>query len=200
MSGVDAQGTGGPEEAPPPAEGTARARVVAGWSGRLFEDFTVGDVYYHPFAKTVTEVDNQWFTLLTQNVAKTHVDANFAAQTEFGRPLVNSTFILALVTGQSTIDLSMNVFANLGWDLVRMPHPVFEGDTIYSRSKVLSIRASESRLNLGLVTVATEGFNQNGVIVISYRRTFMVYRQGHLPSLSMAYPDESSLPAVESSR
>lgn len=182
------------------SDAPAQHRVVAGWSGRLFEDFTVGDVYYHPFGKTVTEADNQWFTLLTQNVAKTHVDANFAANTEFGKPLVNSTFILALVTGQSTIDLSMNVFANLGWDEVRMPHPVYEGDTIYSRSKVLNLRGSGSRPALGLVTVATEGFNQHGAVVISYRRTFMVYRQGHLPSVESARPDESSLPAVESAR
>lgn len=179
---------------------TPETREVPGWSGRLLEDFTVGDLYYHPFGKTVTEADNQWFTLLTQNVAKTHVDANFAAQTEFGKPLVNSTFILALVTGQSTIDLSMNVFANLGWDQVRMPHPVYEGDTIYSRSKVLNIRESASRPNLGLVTVATEGFNQNGAIVISYRRTFMVYKRGHLPTVTSARPDESSLPAVEVDR
>ena len=182
------------------AQAEATSRVVPGWSGRLFEDFTVGDVYYHPFGKTVTEADNQWFTLLTQNVAKTHVDANFAAHTEFGKPLVNSTFILALVTGQSTIDLSMNVFANLGWDEVRMPHPVYEGDTIYSRSKVLSIRESGSRPSVGLVTVATEGFNQDGAIVISYRRTFMVYRQGHLPSVAAARPDESSLPSAEATR
>ena len=172
------------------------ARLVPGWSGRLFEDFEPGDVYYHPFGKTVTEADNQWFTLLTQNVAKTHVDAHFAAQTEFGRPLVNSTFLLALVTGQSTIDLSMNVFANLGWDEVRMPSPVFEGDTIYSRSKVLSVRGSSSRPNLGLVTVATEGFNQDSVIVITYRRTFMVYRRGHLPEVSASRPDPASLPPV----
>ncbi len=174
-----------------------QSREVPGWTGRLFEDFTVGDVYYHPFGKTVTEADNQWFTLVTQNVAKTHVDSNFAAGTEFGRPLVNSTFTLALVTGQSTIDLSMNVFANMGWDEVRMPAPVFEGDTIYSRSKVLAVRESKSRPNLGLVTVATEGYNQDGVVVISYRRTFMVYRQGHLPSVAAARPDEASLPAVE---
>ena len=182
------------------SNGSAYSRVVPGWSGRLLEDFTVGDVYYHPFGKTVTEADNQWFTLLTQNVAKTHVDSNFASQTEFGKPLVNSTFILALVTGQSTIDLSMNVFANLGWDQVRMPHPVYQGDTIYSRSKVLNIRESGSRPNLGLVTVATEGFNQDGVIVISYRRTFMVYKQGHLPTAGSNRPDEASLPAAEVTR
>ncbi|NVN00058.1 MaoC family dehydratase [Arthrobacter sp. SDTb3-6] len=172
-------------------------RIVEGWTGRLFEDFAVGDIYYHPFGKTVTQADNQQFTLMTQNVAKTHVDANFAKGTEFGLPLVNSTFTLALVTGQSTIDLSMNVFANMGWDEVRMPHPVYEGDTIYSRSKVLSVRGSASRPHLGLVTVATEGFNEGGAIVISYRRTFMVYRRGHLPSVASSRPDESSLPAVE---
>jgi acyl dehydratase len=172
------------------------SRVVPGWSGRLFEDFAVGDLYYHPFSKTVTQADNQWFTLLTQNVSRTHVDAAFAAGTEFGRPLVNSTFTLALVTGQSTIDLSMNVFANLGWDEVRMPHPVFEGDTLSSRSKVLATRPSQSRAAVGLVTVATEGFNQDGTVVIAYRRTFLVYRTGHLPPVGAVRPDESSLPPV----
>jgi len=178
------------------ADARSATRVVPGWSGRLFEDFAIGDVYYHPFGKTVTEADNQWFTLMTQNVAKTHVDRNFAEHTEFGRPLVNSTLTLALVTGQSTIDLSMNVFANMGWDKVRMPKPVFEGDTIYSRSKVLAIRESSSRPNLGLVTVATEGFNQAGVVVITYERTFMVYRRGFLPEAAVNRPDESTLPTV----
>ena len=180
---------------PTPASNN-ESREVEGWTGRLFEDFSVGDLYYHPFGKTVTAADNQWFTLVTQNVAKTHVDSNFAKGTEFKLPLVNSTFTLALVTGQSTIDLSMNVFANMGWDEVRMPNPVYEGDTIYSRSKVLAVRASASRPNLGLVTVASEGYNQDGVIVISYRRTFMVYRKGHLPTVTSSRPDESSLPAV----
>ncbi len=161
---------------------------VPGWTGRLFEDFTEGDVYYHPFGKTVTEADNHAFTLMTQNVAKIHVDRNFAAASEFGRPLVNSTLTLALVTGQSTIDLSMNVFANLGWDEVRLPAPVFEGDTIYSRSTVLEVRPSGSRPSVGLVSVATEGFNQDGTIVIRYRRTFMVYRRGHLPPVTDSRP------------
>jgi itaconyl-CoA hydratase len=161
---------------------------VPGWTGRLFEDFTKGDVYYHPFGKTVTEADNHAFTLMTQNVAKIHVDRNFAVASEFGRPLVNSTLTLALVTGQSTIDLSMNVFANLGWDEVRLPAPVFEGDTIYSRSTVLEVRPSGSRPSVGLVSVATEGFNQDGTIVIGYRRTFMVYRRGHLPPVTDSRP------------
>lgn len=185
------------EEVHAAAKSGHEGNVVQGWTGRLFEDLTVGEIYYHPFGKTITEMDNQWFTLLTQNVAKTHVDRHFAAGTAFGKPLVNSTFTLALVTGQSTIDLSMNVFANIGWDDVRMPSPVFEGDTIYSRSKVLTARPSKSRPTLGVVEVATEGFNQDGTIVISYRRTFMVYRRGHLPSVQSARPDESSLPASD---
>jgi acyl dehydratase len=174
------------------------SRVVEGWTGRLFEDFAIGDIYYHPFGKTVTEGDNQMFTLMTQNVSKTHVDRNYAAGTSYKLPLVNSTFTLALVTGQSTMDLSMNVFANLGWDDVRMPAPVYEGDTIYSRSKVLDLRESASRPTMGVVTVATEGFNQDGTIVVSFKRSFMIYKQGHLPSVAGSRPDESSLPEVAS--
>jgi itaconyl-CoA hydratase len=184
--------TSGPDDTA--RSSTNQDRVVRGWEGRAFEDFEVGDIYEHPFGKTVTDTDNQWLTLITQNVAKTHVDHHFARDTEFGRPLINSTFVLALVVGQSTIDLSMNVFANLGWDEVRMPNPVFDGDTIYSRSKVLSTRLSASRPTLGLVTVATEGFNQDGVIVMSYRRTFMIYRRGHVPDGHRPRPSTSSLP------
>lgn len=172
------------------------SQVVEGWTGRVFEDFHLGDIYYHPFGKTVTDFDNQQFTLMTQNVAKLHVDRHYAESTEFGRPLVNSTFILALVTGQSTIDLSMNVFANLGWDDVKLSAPVFDGDTIYSRSKVLAKRESGSRPNMGLVTVATEGYNQRAEIVISYRRTFMIYKRGFVPVGPAVAPPESSLPTI----
>lgn len=168
-------------------------REVPGWTGRYFEDFAVGDIYTHPMGRTLTPVDSRWFTLLTQNVAKTHLDVEFALQTEYQKPLVNSTFILALVTGQSTIDLSFNVYANLGWDEVRMPAPVFEDDTIYSRSIVLELRESKSKPIVGIVTVATEGFNQDGTIVITYRRSFMVYRRGNGPSLGSSRPDLSSL-------
>jgi len=129
----------------------------------------------------VLSVDNSWFTLLTQNVNAIHFDHAYAAKTEFGKPLVDSTFTLALVTGQSTIDLSVNVMANLGWDEVRLPNPVFEGDTIYSRSEVLEARESKSRPNVGIVRVKTTGVNQDGVIVIEFFRTFMVYKRGHVP-------------------
>ena len=122
-----------------------------GWRGRFFEDFEVGDVYEHPSGRTVTTTDNMWFTLLTQNTAPIHVDHAYAAKTEFGRPLVDSTFTVALVTGQSVTDVSQNVFANLGWDEVRLPAPVFEGDTIYSKSEVLEKRGSRSRPGVGIV-------------------------------------------------
>ena len=154
-----------------------------GWRGRSFEDFEVGDVYEHPLGRTVTQTDNAWFTLLTQNTAPVHFDHQYASQTEFGRPLVNSAFTIALVTGQSVSDISQNVMANLGWDEVRLPHPLFEGDTVYSTSEVIATRESQSRPNVGIVTVRTTGFNQDGVPVIMFRRTVMVYRRGQGPSI-----------------
>jgi itaconyl-CoA hydratase len=152
-----------------------------GWKGRFFEDFEIGDVYEHPLGRTITSADNIWFTLLTQNTAPIHFDHHYASQTEFGKPLVNSALTLALATGQSVTDISQNVMANLGWDEVRLPNPVFEGDTIYSRSEVLECRDSMSRKNVGIVTVRTTGSNQRGTEVISFRRTVMVYRRGHAP-------------------
>lgn len=162
-----------------------------GWRGRFYEDFEVGDVYAHPLGRTVLSVDNSWFTLLTQNTAPIHFDHHYAAQTEFGRPLVDSTFTLALVTGQSVSDISQNVFANLGWDEVRLPHPVFEGDTIYSQSEVLETRESQSRPNVGIVTVRTTGYNQDGVAVITFKRTLMVYKRGQAPQIPRLTPKQS---------
>nr|WP_290587143.1 MaoC family dehydratase [Alicyclobacillus sp.] len=155
--------------------------VKPGWTGRFYEDFEIGDVYPHALGRTVTQTDNIWFTLLTQNTNPIHFDAEYARQTEFGRPLVDSTFTLALVTGQSVADVSQNVMANLGWDEVRLPNPVFEGDTVYSYSEVLEKRESRSRPNVGIVKVRTVGYNQRGQVVISFVRTFMVYKRGQGP-------------------
>jgi acyl dehydratase len=157
--------------------------LIESWRGRFFEDFTVGDVYQHALGRTVTQTDNAWFTLLTQNTAPLHVDHHYAAQTEFGRPLVNSTFTIALVTGQTVSDISQNVMANLGWDEVRLPNPLFEGDTVYSTSEVLETRSSQSRPNAGIVTVRTTGYKQDGTPVITFRRTVMVYRRGQAPTI-----------------
>ncbi len=163
--------------------------VKEGWTGRFYEDFEVGDVYRHPLGRTVLAADNVWFTLLTQNTNAIHFDRTYAERTEFGKPLVDSTFTLALVTGQSVIDLSWNVMANLGWDKVRLPHPVFEGDTIHAQSEVLSKRESGSRPAVGIVTVKTAGFNQDGTVVIEFERAFMVYRRGRGPGAVRTAPN-----------
>ena len=158
--------------------------VKKGWTGRVFEDFEVGDVYEHPLGRTVIAADNVWFTCLTMNTNPIHFDTEYAAATEFKRPLVNSCFTLALVTGQSVTDLTVNAVANLGWDEVRLPHPLFEGDTVRSKSEVLETRESKSRPNVGIVRVKTTGMNQDGAAVIEFTRTFMIWKRGHVPGSS----------------
>ena len=147
---------------------------------RVFEDFEVGQVFRHPLGRTVTQTDNIWFTLLTVNPNPIHFDEVWAAQTEWTKPLVNSAFTLALVTGLSVGELSKNA-VNLGWDKIRLPHPVFEGDTIYAQSEVLETRVSKSRPHQGIVRFRSLGYNQDGVAVIEYERTILVYRRGHVP-------------------
>ena len=154
----------------------------AGWTGRVFEDFAVGDVYEHPLGRTITAADNVWFTCITMNTNPIHFDAEYARQTEFKRPLVNSCFTLALVTGLSVIDLTQNGVANLAWDEVRLPQPLFEGDTVYARSEVLETRESKSR-PAGIVKVKSTGVNQDGKPVIEFTRTFMVWKRGHVPAM-----------------
>ncbi len=154
--------------------------VIPGGQGRVYEDFEVGQIYQHPVGRTITQADNIWFTLLTVNNNPIHFDSHYAAQTEFKRPLVDSTFTLALVTGLSVSDISQYA-VNLGWDEVRLPHPVFEGDTLYARSEVLDKRESRSRPHMGIVRFKTTGFNQDGKVVIEFKRTVMVYRRGHVP-------------------
>jgi len=155
--------------------------IKQGWTGRVFEDFAVGDVYEHPLGRTVLAADNVWFTCITMNTNPIHFDAEYASHTEFGRPLVNSCLTLALVTGQSVTDLTVNAVANLGWDEVRLPHPLFEGDTVRSKSEVLETRESKSRPHVGIVRVKTTGMNQNGDTVIEFTRTFMIWKRGHVP-------------------
>jgi itaconyl-CoA hydratase len=155
--------------------------IKEGWTGRVFEDFEVGDIYRHPLGRTVLATDNIWFTLLTMNTNPIHFDQAYAAKTEFGRTLVDSTFTLAVVTGQSVSDISQNAMANLGWDEVRLPNPLFEGDTLYSQSEVLEKRESKSRPNVGILRFKTIGFTQEGTVVIEFKRTVMIYKRGHVP-------------------
>lgn len=147
--------------------------------GRYFEDFTIGDIYEHWPGRTVTETDNIWFTNLTMNTHPVHFDANYASQTEFGKCLVNSTLTLALIMGMSVGGTSQKAIANLGWEEVKIPAPVFVGDTLYAESEVLDKRESQSRPQQGIVRVRHIGKNQNGVVVMDIVRSFLVARSGH---------------------
>ena len=141
----------------------------------------MGDIYEHPLGRTVTQADNIWFTCLTMNTNPIHFDAEYSKKTEFKKPLVNSCFTLALVTGQSVIDLTMNGVANLGWDEVQAA-----ASAVRRRH---GVREERSARGAG-VEVAAEGrtgprqddrLNQDGTIVIEFTRTFMVWKRGHVP-------------------
>jgi|TARA_B100001750_G_C15502666_1_gene598265 acyl dehydratase len=145
--------------------------------GNYYEDFVVGEVLKHPLGRTITESDNTWFTLMTMNTNPYHFDKEYSSQSPYGKILVNSCLTLSIVTGQSVIDLSQNAFANLGWDDIKLPHPVYVGDTLYSESKITDKRESKTRKYGGIVSVSTVGYNQNGDIVISWDRKFFVYKK-----------------------
>ena len=147
--------------------------------GRYLEDFTVGDVYEHRPGRTINEADNTWFTLLTMNNHPIHLDANYAAKSEFGKPLVNSALTLAMVVGMSVSDLSYKSIANLGWDKIRLTAPVFAGDTIYAESEILAARESRSRPNQGIVTARTTGKKSDGTVFMTYERSILVPKRGH---------------------
>jgi itaconyl-CoA hydratase len=141
--------------------------------GRTYEELEVGAVYRSRFGRTVLEADNVWFTLLTLNTNPIHFDAHYAAQTEWKKPLVDSTFTLALVTGLSVVDVSEQA-VNLGWREVRLPAPVFAGDTIRAETEILEKRESKSRPGFGVVTVRSRGLNQRDEVVIDFERTVLV--------------------------
>jgi itaconyl-CoA hydratase len=140
---------------------------------RGYAEIEVGAVYRSRFGRTVLEADNVWFTLLTLNTNPIHFDAQYAATTEWERPLVDSTFTLALVTGLSVVDVSERA-VNLGWREVTLPAPVFAGDTIRAETEILSKRESRSRPGFGVVTVRTRGLNQHDVVVIDFERSVLV--------------------------
>ncbi|MEO6797107.1 MAG: MaoC family dehydratase [Candidatus Dormibacter sp.] len=156
--------------------------------GRFFEDFSVGDVYEHANGRTLTDTDNTWFTLLTCNTNEIHFNTAYAAQTEFKRPLMNSCLTLAVATGLSVEDLSRNLVANLAWDKVTLPYPVFAGDTIYAQSTVLETRPSKSRPGQGIVRVQTIGFNQDGTVVIRFERSLLVHSRQTVPKRARPSP------------
>lgn len=155
--------------------------LKTGWQGRFYDDFEVGDTYRHPLGRTITETDNIWFTLLTCNTNMTHFNADYAGRTSFEQYLVNSALTLSLVSGLSVTDISENAVANLGWDEIRLPNPVFVGDTLYAETTILDKRKSNSRPYAGVVNIHTRGFKPDETTVIEFKRTVMVYTRDGSP-------------------
>lgn len=155
----------------------ADRQLAEGWHGRFYEDFEVGDIYKHPYGRTVTETDDVWFTNITMNLNPMHFNEPYAAATEFGERLVNSAFTFALVTGMSVIDVSQNSTAALGFDNVRMHNPVFHGDTLFSESEVIHKRESESRDFAGIITTELRAFNQDNDMVMSLERSNLMLKR-----------------------
>ena len=145
-------------------------------TGLYFEDFLVGQRFDHPITRTVTEADNMLFSVMTMNPQPLHIDAAFAAQTEFKRPLVNSLFTLGLMIGLSVHETTFRTtIANLGMTDVVFPHPVFHGDTLRAESQVVGRRASKSRPGAGIVEFEHRAFNQDSTLVASCRRSAFMH-------------------------
>lgn len=159
-------------------------QIKTGWQGRFFEDFEVGDIYRVRIGRTITETDNIQFTMITNNTNQIHFNRDYAAKTEFKKPLVNSALTFSIVAGLAVADVSENGFA-LGWDWIKLPNPVFPGDTIYVETEVMETRESKSRPHQGVVTVQTRGINQDGKVVLEFQRSVMVWKKADAPSLDI---------------
>ena len=142
--------------------------------GMYYEDFEVGLIIKHEIGRTISEADNTWFTLLTMNGHQIHFNREYAKKTRFGKIVVNSCLTLSIVTGITVNTLTAKAVANLGWDKVRLPAPVFVGDTIYVESEVLEKRISKTNVENGIITVKMIGYNQDNIIIFEGNRTFLV--------------------------
>ncbi|MBD0020804.1 MULTISPECIES: MaoC family dehydratase [Gordonia] len=140
--------------------------------GVWFDDLTVGQRFEHPIRRTVTETDNVLFTAMTHNPALLHLDEEYMKGTDFGQRVVNSAFTLGLMVGISVGDTTLGTaVANLGWDEVRFPKPLFHGDTIHVESEVIDLRESRSRPDQGIVTFLHQAFNQHDELVATCKRS-----------------------------
>jgi acyl dehydratase len=157
------------------------------WRGRFYEDFDVGDVFRSRFGRTITEADNTWSALVTLNMNQIHFNAPYAERSRTGQMLVLGGFTVGLIGGLSVSDTSENAAANLGWTDVTLPKPVVVGDTLWTESEVLEKRESNSKPNVGIVTIRTRGINQRREVVLEYRRTFMVYKRD-APEVADTFP------------
>jgi acyl dehydratase len=145
--------------------------------GLYFEEFAVGQKFQHTIRRTITEADNVWFTALTHNPAALHLDAEYMKGTEFGKPIVNSCLTLAFMVGISIGDTTVGTtVANLGWDEVRFPKPLFHGDTIHVETEVLELRESKSRPDNGIVVFAHRVFNQHDELVGECKRSALMHK------------------------
>ena len=146
--------------------------------GIWFDELSVGQLFDHPIRRTVTETDNLLFSTLTHNPAQLHLDAEYMKASEYGRILVNSTFTLGLMVGVSVGDTTLGTaIANLGWDEVRFPAPVFVGDTLRIETEVVELRESKSRPGAGIVTFAHRAYNQHGTLVASCKRSGLQHKR-----------------------
>ena len=146
--------------------------------GLYFEEFTVGQTFRHGITRTITEADNVWFSALTHNPAPLHLDAEYMKGTEYGKPIVNSCLTLGFLVGISVGDTTVGTtVANLGWDEVRFPKPLFHGDTIHVETEVLEVRASKSRPDNGIVTFAHRAYNQKDELVGDCKRSALMLRK-----------------------
>jgi acyl dehydratase len=158
------------------------------WRGRFYDDLAVGDVLRSRLGRTISEADNTWFTCLTMNTNQAHFNAAYAETTRFGRLLVNSAFTVALVSGLSVPDTSENAVANLSWTDIRLPKPVFVGDTLWAESEILEMRESRSNPEVGIVSMRTRGLNQRCEVVVEFLRTFMLPRRPRDGAPAGAFP------------
>ncbi len=147
-------------------------------AGLYYEEFFVGQEFNHPWTRTVTEMDNTLFSALTMNVQPLHIDAHFAQGTEFGQRLVNSIFTLGLIIGISVNDTTIGTtVGNLGFSETKFPKPVFHGDTLRARTKVVAMRESKSRPEVGIVDFEHTGWNQREEMVVLCRRQGMMRKR-----------------------
>jgi acyl dehydratase len=147
-------------------------------SGKYFEDLDVGMTIKHSLGRTITEMDNILFCALTMNTQPLHIDEHFAQKTQFGKRIVNGIYTLGLAVGMTVSDLTEGtIIANLGYESVKHPHPMFHGDTLYVESEVTNKRESKSNPNAGIVQIKHIGRNQNNVVVIEFSRTVLILKR-----------------------
>lgn len=200
----DVRTTDAPASAPaarPPDPGPARQQppLLTGYErigeqryresvGFHYEEFTVGDVIEHRPGRTVTETDNVLMSMLAMNLSPLHIDAAYCETLPWGKPLVSSLVTLSIVGGMTVRSTSGRALANLGWDHIRLPAPVFAGDTLYAQSEILAKRLSRSRPGEGIVSCRTTGTKSTGEVVLVYERSFLVPCRAGAGGAAAAYP------------